>query len=74
MHLAATDMGLGSCYMWGALESMRMLPEYDHTDLLGLPEDYEPLMALAVGYPTEASGAGGFRHPPLEINYIPEKP
>lgn len=74
MHLAATDMGLGSCYMWGALESMRMLPEYDHTDLLGLPEDFEPLMALAVGYPAEASGAGGFRHPPLEINYIPEKP
>ena len=51
MHLAATNLGLGSCYMWGALESMRMLPEFDHTDLLQLPEEFEPKCALAVGYP-----------------------
>ena len=53
MHLSAIDMGLGSCYMWGALESMRMIPELDHTDDLKLPEDFEPLMALAVGYPKD---------------------
>ena len=51
MHLQAIDLGLGSCYMWGALESMRMLPEFDHTDLLQIPDGFEPLMALAVGYP-----------------------
>ena len=27
--------------------------KYDHTDLLGLPEDFEPLLGLAVGYPPE---------------------
>lgn len=53
MHLTAADMGLGSCYMWGALESMRMFPELDHTALLELPEDFEPLLALAVGYPAD---------------------
>ncbi len=51
MHLEATNLGLGSCYMWGALESMRMLPELDHTDLLQLPNGFVPLCALAVGYP-----------------------
>ena len=53
MHLAATDMGLGSCFMWGALESMRMFPELDHTALLELPENFEPLLGLAVGYPAD---------------------
>ena len=53
MHLAAVDMGLGSCFMWGALESMRMFPELDHTALLELPESFEPLLGLAVGYPAD---------------------
>ncbi len=54
MHLAAVDMGLGSCFMWGALESMRMFPELDHTELLRLPADFEPLLGLAVGYAADA--------------------
>lgn len=54
MHLAAVDMGLGSCYMWGALESMRMFLELDHTALLELPEDFVPLLGLAVGYSADA--------------------
>ncbi len=62
MHLAATALGLGSCYMWGALESMRMLPAYDHTDLLQLPEGFEPLIALAVGYPATALSERAVRH------------
>ena len=50
MHLAATDMGLGSCFMWFALDSMRRIPELDRTELLELPEDFEPLLGLAVGH------------------------
>ena len=50
MHLAATDLGLGSCFMWFALDSMRRIPEMDCTDLLHLPEDFEPLLGLAVGH------------------------
>ncbi len=50
MHLATIEMGLGSCFMWFALDSMRRLPELDHTDLLHLPEDFEPLLGLAVGH------------------------
>ena len=70
MHLAATDLGLGSVYMWGALESMRMIPELDHTELLQLPEDFEPLIALAVGYPAKELEAREMRHLPFDTNRI----
>lgn len=50
MHLATVEMGLGSCFMWFALDSMRRIPELDHTGLLQLPEDFEPLLGLAVGH------------------------
>ena len=50
MHLATVEMGLGSCFMWFALDSMRRMPELDHTDLLNLPDDFEPLLGLAVGH------------------------
>ena len=43
-------MGLGSCFMWFALDSMRRIPELDFTGLLELPENYEPLLGLAVGH------------------------
>lgn len=70
MHLAATDMGLGSVYMWGALESMRMIPELDHTELLEIPEGFEPLIALAVGYPAEELKERPISHEPITENYI----
>jgi len=41
---------IGSCFMWFALDSMRRNPELDRTDLLGLPEGFEPLLGLAVGH------------------------
>lgn len=53
MQLAALNLGLGSCFMWYALDSMRRLPEYDHTELLNLPENFEPLLGLAIGVPEE---------------------
>ncbi len=69
MHLEATSLGLGSCYMWGALESMRMLPQLDHTDLLQLPQDFEPLCALAVGYPAQALQKNAAKHE-ITVNRI----
>lgn len=70
MHLAATNLGLGSVYMWGALESMRLFPELDHTDVLELPDGFEPLIALAVGYPEKELGAEPNRHTPISVNFI----
>ena len=55
MHLAATALGLGSVYIWGALEAMRAYPQYDHADLLQLPENFEPLLGIAIGHSAESS-------------------
>ncbi|MBR6812538.1 MAG: nitroreductase family protein [Oscillospiraceae bacterium] len=50
MHLAAADLGLGSVFMWGSMEAMRIYPQFDRTDLLKLPENFEPLLGIAIGY------------------------
>lgn len=51
MALAATDLGLGSVYLWGFLASFSadnaLLKELD------LPEGFVPVSAIALGYPTE---------------------
>ncbi len=51
MHLAATDLGLGSVYLWGFLTAVttdeELLKEFK------LPEGFTPVSALALGYPTE---------------------
>jgi nitroreductase len=53
MHLATTDLGLGSVFIWAVLESMRKIPELDNTHLLELPEGFEPLLGLAIGHPVD---------------------
>lgn len=51
MCMAAADLGLGSCYIWGCLKKLRNRP--DVVSLLKLPEGYEILSAFVCGYPTE---------------------
>jgi nitroreductase len=70
MHLAASNLGLGSCFMWGALESMRLFPELDHTNVLELPEGFEPMIALAVGYPEKELNESLKKHEPIMINIV----
>ena len=71
LHLAACSQGLGSVLIWGVLEAMREIPELDHTGLLELPPDFEPLLGVAAGIPeipvTERS-----RQPrDFSVNYLP---
>lgn len=70
MHLEATNVGLGSVFMWGALESMRLFPELDHTSALELPEGFAPLLALAVGHPVAPLQASKKKHAPIGVNYV----
>lgn len=51
MCMAAADLGLGSCYIWGCLKKLRKNEEA--LALLKLPEGYEVLSAFVCGYPTE---------------------
>lgn len=70
IHLKAAEMGLGSCFGWGVLESERMFPEYAHNELLNLPEDYEPLIGIMVGHPAAKGKARTIPENRLSINRI----
>lgn len=70
MHLAATALGLGSVFMWGSLEAMRVIPELDNTSILNLPEGFEPLIGLAVGYPASPITARDINLDKITVNYL----
>ncbi len=48
MCLAATSLGLGSCYIWGCLRKLRKQPEL--IEKLQLPEGHEILSAFVCGH------------------------
>lgn len=48
MCLAATALGLGSCYIWGCLRKLRRHPEL--IQKLQLPDGYEILSAFVCGH------------------------
>jgi nitroreductase len=70
MHLAATELGLGSVFMWHALESMRELPDLDNSCLLNLPEGFSPLLGIAIGYPAKAPAKRELQAEKIKTNYI----
>ena len=51
MSLAATDLGLGSVYLYGFLVAFSAEPEL--LKELGLPEGFSPVSAIALGYPVQ---------------------
>ena len=59
MHLQATALGLGSCYIWGCLRKLRADPET--LAALELPDGYTVLSAIAVGHPAEQPVPRGYR-------------
>jgi nitroreductase len=70
MHLAATEMGLGSVFIWGALESMREIPEMDHTGLLNLPDGFAPLLGIAIGHPEKELTPRELSPEKITVNYL----
>ena len=70
MHLAATALGLGSVFMWGSLEAMRVYPELDNTALLELPDGFEPLLGVAFGHIENELPARGINPDRIALNYI----
>ncbi len=68
MHLAATDLGLGSVILWGCIKVMAELPEIHQ--LLEIPEDFIPLAGLSVGHTTEAIDKAKPDKKFLEVNVI----
>jgi nitroreductase len=70
MHLAATEMGLGSVFIWGALESMREIPEMDQTGLLNLPDGFAPLLGIAIGHPEKEPAPRELNPEKITVNYL----
>jgi nitroreductase len=70
MHLAATEMGLGSVFIWGALESMREIPEMDNTALLNLPDGFAPLLGIAIGHPEKELTPRELKSGKIAVNYL----
>lgn len=70
MHLAAAELGLGSVFMWHALESMREIPELDNSYLLNLPDGFSALLGLAIGYPAGTLRTRVLRTDKIETNYV----
>ncbi|MCL2217178.1 MAG: nitroreductase family protein [Defluviitaleaceae bacterium] len=70
MHLAATSLGIGSVYIWGIFEAMRLNPKLDYTGLLKLPGNFSPLMGLVVGYPAKPLNEQEIKPDRIPVNYI----
>ncbi|AEF84034.1 nitroreductase [Treponema primitia ZAS-2] len=70
MHLAATDLGLGSVFMWHILESMREIPELDNSYLLNFPEGFSPLLGIALGYPEKPLKTRELRADKIKTDYM----
>ncbi|MDL2218207.1 nitroreductase family protein [Christensenellaceae bacterium OttesenSCG-928-M15] len=51
MMLAATDIGIDSIYIWGTVLAFRAEPDLGED--INLPEGFEPIASVALGYATE---------------------
>jgi nitroreductase len=60
MHLEATNLGLGSVYIYSGAKIMRSYVEL--YKFVSLPEEYTPLAALAIGYVSEEDKVDGKTH------------
>lgn len=52
MLIAATDLGLGSVYLMGVV-AMAINTNKELQREMGIPEGFEPVAAVAIGYPVE---------------------
>ncbi|NLM19413.1 MAG: hypothetical protein GX217_05255 [Clostridiaceae bacterium] len=53
MALAASNLGLGNCYLYGFIRDM-VQENTPQLDVLDLPEGYVPAAALGIGYPVQS--------------------
>lgn len=68
MHLMATDLGLGSIYLWGFIKYLKQNEKLKCD--LSIPSEFEPLSALAVGYAAKPMKEHDSKKLKIGINFI----
>ena len=69
MAVAATDLGLGSIYLWGFIERINKNP--DLVSHIGLPEGFVMVSALGVGHPVNHLVEREIPEQKVGVNFIP---
>lgn len=68
MAIAATELGVGSCHIWGAVRSLN-----DNAELLAelnLPEDFVPCCAIILGHTDEKYELRDIPENKIKTNFI----
>ncbi len=68
MHLMATDIGLGSCMIWGAVAALNTNP--DLVAKLGLPEGHTPCCGVVIGETTDELVERDIPEERIAVTYI----
>ncbi len=68
MHLMATDLGLGSCMIWGAIAALNTKPEL--VAKLGLPEGQVPCCGVVIGETTDTLEERDIPSDRIAVTYI----
>jgi len=68
MTLMATDIGIGSCLIWGAIAGLNSNPAL--VEKLGLPEGHTPCCGVVVGDTTESFVERDIPEDRITVSYI----
>lgn len=69
MSIAATELGLGSCYVMGAIMMLKQNSEF--CKQVGIPDNYVPICGLLLGYESEKQIPGRtWKDDRSNINYV----
>ena len=68
MSLAATALGVGCCYIWGAVVALSSRPEL--VKALGLPEGFVPCCGLVLGQSEEGYAPREIPQNRIGVNYV----
>jgi nitroreductase len=70
IQLEATNLGLGSVFLWYVFESMRLYPEMHLEEHLKLKEGFEPLLGIALGYPENELEPRNLRTDRISVDFL----
>lgn len=68
MLLAATDLGIGSVFIWSAIA--KTAADEDMWEKLGVPDGFHPVVAAALGYGVESGAKEKELSISLSVNYV----